>query len=930
MTHDARDAQALSSALAEVEQLRLQLQAAQARIDELKHHGATCLFDTVFANAPVVMAVMAPGTLRYLTVNTAFETTFGLDAAQVVGKTPLELGLVPPAQWELLLGLFGESGRVQDEEITVTDKYGRTREMLLYCEPVRWNNAPALFLMGMETTIRNQALKQLEATRYAIDHTQDAAFWLDPNNGNFLDVNAAAATSLGYTREELLTLRVEDIDPEFPPEIVSHFWDDPSNPLVRKFETRHLRKDGSSFPVEITSLYAREHSPPFCFALCRDISERLEAQRSLQASEARYQAIVEHMHAGVAACVPTDAQCSDFLVTEINSAALGFTRQSRDQVVGRRLSEAAPYLKPAGVFDRLREVARTGTLRQDTVCLHMPDGQARWTSDSIYRLPNMEVVSIFADVTEEIENLRKLEISETRYRELVGRMTASVVVCQAMEDGQDFLCTGWNPAAERLTGFSDQMTLGRRLTDLFPALKSSPLLEAFRTAHRTGQAQSVPDSPYNDARLAVWISGSVYPLPSGELVGVFEDVTERRQAAQTLRQGKELAEAANRAKSEFLANMSHEIRTPLNGILGMLQVLQLSDLPSDLHQLASVASDSGVRLLQILNDLLDLSRIEAGRLEFRQEPFSPRIMFNSLVEIFSHEARAKGLLLQYAISPRLPDVCVGDEMRIRQILFNVLGNAVKFSQRGLIHLSAEVVGRVAPGETVGLLLTVEDTGPGIAPEMLDAIFAPFTQGDGSLRRRFGGAGLGLAIVKRIVQLLHGHLCIESEVDRGTFVYCIIPLQCSEDVAIMDDQTCGSIGAQSKRVLLVEDDAINRLTISRLVEALGHTVQAVASGEAALDALRGLNGRMASGDSSGHEVPFQAILMDIQMPGLDGVETMERIRELYPAFAERTTFIALTAYAMAGDRERFLNSGFAHYLPKPVQVEDLVAILNACP
>ncbi|MCA1986562.1 MAG: PAS domain S-box protein [Desulfovibrio sp.] len=925
--------------------LRQRLQVAEAHAQALEQQLAACtslqppsdtqdLFETVFAVTPVVMAVVDAQTLRYLAVNPSFESTFGVRNAEARGKTPLELGLVSREQWHALPGLLGESRRVQDEEITVADKYGRTREMLLYCEPVQWRGVQSLLLMGMETTIRNQALKQLEITRYALDHTQDAAFWIDPHTGRFLDVNAAAAARLGYSREELLTLGVPDIDPDYPDEVITRFWDNQPGTLARQFETRHVRKDGSSFPVEITAMYAREHSPPFCFALCRDITERLEAQRSLQESEARYQGIVAHMHAGVAVCEPADAECRDFVFKEVNHAGLQFLELPRERVVGHRMTRVAPHLKPAGVLDRLREVALTGVAQQGTPCFRMPDGRIRWTSDSLYRLPSGEVVAIFKEVTEEMENLRKLEHSETRYRELVSRMTAGVVVCQAMQDGEDFVCTGWNPAAERLTGLWAQAVLGRRLTDLLPGLRGSPLLELLRTAHCRGQAQNIPDSLYKDQRLNLWISGSAYPLPSGELVIVLEDVTERRQAAEALRQGKELAEAANRAKSEFLANMSHEIRTPLNGILGMLQVLQLSDLPSDLHQLASVASDSGVRLLQILNDLLDLSCIEAGRMECQQEPFPPRVMLNSLMEMFSHEARAKGLLLQYVISPRLPDVCIGDEMRIRQILFNVLGNAIKFTQRGLIHLTAEVVGMAAPGRTLGLLITVEDSGPGIPTGMLDAIFAPFTQGDGSLRRRFGGAGLGLAIVKRIVTMLGGSLCIESEEGRGTFVYCCIPLQCSADVATLP-QHCGqSCMPRARHVLLVEDDAINRLTISRLVEALGHTVQAVASGEAALEAFAALAARLQqSGEDHRHlqdrpsAVPFDAILMDIQMPGLDGVETMHRIRELHPDAAARTTFIALTAHAMAGDRERFLNSGFSHYLPKPVQVEELVVALN---
>ncbi|WP_460032442.1 PAS domain S-box protein [Megalodesulfovibrio paquesii] len=883
-------------------------------------------------HAPSVMAVLSAQSLQFLRVNHTFETTFGLSAAQAVGNSPVALGLVNSTQWQALRKAYGTPRQVRDLDIVVKDLYGRDRDMVVSCEPVDWHGEPALLVSGMETTIRNQAVKQLEIARYALDHSTDAAFWIDPLTARFMDVNAAAVASLGYSREELLTMRVPDIDPDYPLDLLLRFWRNRIEGDTMRFETWHHRKDGSRFPVEIITQYAQSYDPPFVFALVRDISERQEARRVLEESEARYQAVVQHMQTGILVCEPVGPDASDFRIKEMNAAGLALLDKTREEITGQPILDVLPYLRAGGVFDRLRDVALTGAPQRKILCMAMPGHSARWFSDSIYRLPNGEVVSIFTDITQEMESRRRLESSETRYRELVGRMNAVVAVCQPVEGGQDFVCTGWNPGAEAFTGIAAERALGQRVTQLFPSIRESNLMKTMQAVHASGVEKQLPEFRPRSLGQGRWFAGSVFPLPSGEVVCMLEDVTERRNAAEALLRAKELAEEASRAKSEFLANMSHEIRTPLNGILGMLQVLQLSDLPSDLHQLTSVAADSGLRLLQILNDLLDLSRMEAGCMERRQEPFSPRVLLNSLVEIFSHEARAKGLLLQYAISPHIPDVCIGDEARIRQVLFNVLGNALKFSENGIVTLTAELVGQVAPGSSIALLLTVEDAGPGVPLNMLDSIFAPFTQGDGSLHRKHGGVGLGLAIVKRIVTMLQGQLCLESMPGEGTFVHCLLPLQCTEDISVLGGGLCSGHSTMGKRVLLVEDDAINRLTISRLVEALGHRVHAVASGEAALEVIQAIGEEEQHGTPhSGHaaEAMYQVILMDIQMPGLDGVETMLRMRQQHPELAAGTTFVALTAHAMSGDRERFLNSGFTYYLPKPVQLEELDRILSSC-
>jgi len=399
-------------------------------------------------------------------------------------------------------------------------------------------------------------------------------------------------------------------------------------------------------------------------------------------------------------------------------------------------------------------------------------------------------------------------------------------------------------------------------------------------------------------------------------IGAIQDITERKRMDAELLKAKHTAEAASRSKSEFLANMSHELRTPLNGALGMLQLLSMDDLNSEQREYVQTAITSCRNLTDLLGDILDLSRVEAGKLELYLKEFEPGSIIDSVRNTFSQLAAQKGVEFVFTSDPTLPHCVVGDPARLRQVLFNLVGNALKFTDKGAVSVEiTHYCGRTE--RDCRLLFTVSDTGIGIPDDMIGRIFGAFTQVDGAYSRRFQGAGLGLHIVKRLADLMGGNLSIESELDRGTTIYFAAPFSLAED---RGDNACGaeihipSSGLSPKRVLIAEDDRVNQLAIRKFVEKLGHVAEVVGNGEEAL-------AKLARSD-------FDILLLDIQMPVMNGIEAARRIRTSeHLGVKQGIPIVALTAHAMTGDRERFLDKGMNDYLAKPVDIAELRLVLE---
>ncbi len=750
-------------------------------------------------------------------------------------------------------------------------------------------------------------------------------------DGQILYVNDTASLFYGISRSEVIGLYAEI------------FWDDKqernaflkeikNKGHVSNFETCVLTHTGEKRYVLLSSHLTTYEDVEATHTVITDVTEKRKAEQALQKSKGRHQELHQLMKL-MTDTVPdliwakdlddrylfaNKAICEKLLMCEEQESPLGktdlfFAQRERDKGYCHTFGEIC--INSDGIVKTSKEPGKfleDGKVRNEYLVL---DVHKAPMFDELGNL--IGTVGAARDVTSDIAIRNELHRSESMYRLLAANVRD---VIWTTDD--QLKITFITPSITALTGYTPEEFVAipteRHFAPDFKKLFKKVSRYLLKEAKRKCQNPRLWEFElYHKEGHPIWIETSTSAIYNNDdrfigFVCVTRETTKRVEVQNELTHAKEQALSASQAKSEFLANMSHEIRTPMNGVLGMLQLLQKTSLSNEQAEYVDTALSSGVSLLKIISDILDFSKIEAGKTELENQPFRLDAVVEAITASVDNLIDHQRVSLNTEIDDNLPSYVIGDETRLKQILYNLIGNAIKFTEKGEIAIRLKC--SETSDDSLRLDFAVKDSGIGIQPKKIATIFDPFVQADGSFRRRYSGTGLGLSIVKKLVELMQGEISIQSETGKGTTISFFIIVQPSQATQALESSAPTVVDGndQPKHVLVVEDEHINALVVSSMLEKIGHTATVVDNGYKALDLLKKEN--------------FDCILMDIQMPQMDGIETARAIRQNTCDNCCKTPIIALTAHAMKGDKELFLEAGMNDYLTKPVEIEDLQKVL----
>ncbi|OLN24925.1 sensory box histidine kinase/response regulator [Desulfovibrio sp. DV] len=794
---------------------------------------------------------------------------------------------------------------------------GNTRAILWSVLAVVAIMAGGLVALLVALVSRKQAQLALEASqersRNFVENAPSAIFIADAA-GRFLDVNPEACRMTGYGRSELLACTVADMfDPSHRDAGLARFAE-----AVADGRTVELLCRDKDSRERYWSVSAVRTEPDRILAFAGDVTER----RRRDESRLVFFELLEN-----AEYIVVFKDC-DLRYVMVNRAYQELTGHRLEDVVGRTDPELFAGLSSP------EEIARY--VENDRQALVLPQGQSLTSEEEMggeagavrtfltRKFPVygddgrlLGVATMATETTGRREAEARLHESEQRYRLLAEQAPISIMAFDAK--GRITFVNKRHLDVFAAGRKTSDFFLGRRLTELPGVVRAGIAGQLEGLLHGEALELEAVYFPEFTGGHDGYVNMRGVPLAAedGSFAGgilIREDVTARIAMERSLLDSRNEAEAANKAKSEFLANMSHEIRTPLNGILGMLQLLKTTTLDAEQGEYAELAIQSSKRLTRLLADILDISKVEAGKMLIQSEPFDLALALRQVLELFMPTSRQTGVALISHIAPALPAVVLGDAARVQQVLTNLIGNAFKFTTAGSVTVEAYPLPPRKPRE-VRVLFCVADTGCGIPDEALDRLFKPFTQVSQGYRRDAQGAGLGLSICSRLVALMGGNIAVDSEPGVGTSLFFCITFATAKALACQidcpDSRRPAAVGL---RVLLAEDDPITQLAARRLLEKAGHTVTLANDGAQALARLAGAE--------------FDLVLMDIQMPGMDGLEAVRAIRTA-PHLAAKAAIpvIALTAYAMAGDKEIFLEAGMDGYVAKPFSMDELEGVMK---
>jgi PAS domain S-box-containing protein len=875
------------------------------------------------------------GVIQY--VNPAFTAMTGYTMEEVSGQSTrvLKSGHETPefyeALWETIL-----SGKVWGGSLVNRRKDGSLYTEEMRISPVLDPNGKTVSYIAIKRDIseRKAAENQRKFLAAIVESSADSIVVLSPE-GMILSWNHASERVFGYSAKEVIGKHMSVL---FPPERVTSWGRLAAKVLrgqtVSQYQGLCLHRSGHRVPVSVIGYPIRDLGGKVeaYSTIIRDVTVAKKAEAALAESENRFRIMADG--------------CPTAMWVSNSKGEKQFTNRAYRDFCGTDYEQPENpkwnllfHAQDAPTYVGAFQVAvRNRTPFQAEARICRADGQWRWIAS--YAEPRFATDGAFLghvgfsqDITERKCAEQALLSSEERFRELAENVREVFWIIDPSTKQVLYISPAyeqlWETSREHV--FDDQMLW---VESIHPDDRDRVLVMFANQLHgQSDEAEYRIKTPNGQEK---WIRNRSFPIrdDSGQLVriiGIAEEVSERKRYEAELIHAREGAETANQAKSRFLANMSHEIRTPMNGVLGMIQLLLETELVPEQKQYAEVAQNSGRNLLALIDDILDLSKIEAGKITLENRCFNLREMVSEVVQLLSVQASSKGLSIVSHVSPSMP--CVrGDAHRLRQVLNNLTSNAIKFTAQGEVTLVAKLVNEHQGKASVHFAIT--DTGIGIKPEQAATLFTPFTQADASTTREYGGTGLGLAICKQLVEMMGGSIVLESGEGTGsTFSFMLLfeivieepeveqttnsELSVGQDIE--NDRPIATSGAiedsgREVRILVAEDNSVNRMVALAQLGKLGYKADAVENGAEAVGAVQ-----------SGK---YDLVLMDCEMPIMDGYEATHWIRE---SSNPRIPIIAVTAHAMSGDQAGCSLAGMNDFVSKPVDLQRLAEVLAKwCP
>ncbi len=844
----------------------------------------------------------------------------GYAESEILGKRYIEL-IRPDFQQDIESFYKGQVRTLTESsynEFPVVTKQGSELWLGQHVQLLRRNN----FVVGIQAVARDitarrraeEALKESEERfRLLAENATDMVGRYTPE-GTFLYISPSCRRLLGYDTAELVGRSIYDFfHPEDLPTVVRAHHDILDKLEVNTVTYRLRHKNGQYVWVESTSQSLRipgSNAPQEIHSISRDVTDRTLAEQALRDSEQRLHMVLDTVNDGITF---SDEDGHFEVFNKTMEQITGYTKQEAN-AGDFNLKIFPDPVDRQHALDGLKELLRKRHLREIESTITTKSGEQRTLliSTSLVETGGKQMfLSAYKDITLRKRAERAQEESEARFRELYDEAP----ICYHELDLQGRIVRV-NRKELDLLGYSSSEMIGKYVWEFAKDREKSEKEVLSKLA-----GTLVPEGSYE--RVVVRKDGTTVPVliderivrrKTGAITGIrttLQDITERKRAEEALQEAKEAAEIANKAKSQFLAVMSHEIRTPMNGVIGMTDLLLTTELSAEQREYVETVRTSGDALLTLINDILDFSKIESGKIELEFHTFEIRECIEEIFELFAPKAVERSLDLLYWIDPRVPQLVTGDKFRLRQILSNLVGNAVKFTNKGEVYASATLNWKVGPECELAFL--VRDTGIGIPQSRVDRLFKAFSQVDSSTTRKYGGTGLGLAISARLVELMNGHLWVDSEEGVGSKFFFTVKLAVpAESFAMPTVVVRGKTPElQNKRVLIVDDNSTNLKILRLQCEHWGMVPRTSVSPQEALEWIR-------KGD------PFDIAILDLLMPSMTGVQLALEIVSV----KDRRPF-PLLLMSSAGTQEKEIREHrdlFAGTLGKPIRQEQLFRVL----